>query len=269
MATSLQTPLILVVLLFFFLSPSSQRCRFVNYTPSAINALAFEQHASVEDDEDDAGGVGGGSAAAAAVAPKPTRLAISRANGDIELWNVSHDWHLERFIRGGEDASVESIAWANGRLFSAGLHSTVTEYDLKTLMPKASVDSFGGPVWTIAINHAGTVLAAGCEDGCVKLFDIEDGRLEYVRSLDKQEGRVLAVAWHEDDEIIVAGGADSTIRVLVAETGRTRLRITLGSTPDAATLVWSVCVLKDMTIVSGDSRGKCLYQTKTTTTNLR
>ena len=77
----------------------------------------------------------------------------------------------------------------------------------------------------------------------------------YIRSLDKQEGRVLAVAWHEDDEIVVAGGADSTIRVLVAETGRTRLRITLGAAPDAATLVWSICVLKDMTIVSGDSRG--------------
>jgi U3 small nucleolar RNA-associated protein 4 len=89
----------------------------------------------------------------------------------------------------------------------------------------------------------------------VKLFDLEGGGLEYVRSLDKQEGRVLAVAWHADDEVIVAGGADSTIRVLTAATGRTRMRITLGSTSDTPTLVWSVCVLKDMTIVSGDSRG--------------
>jgi hypothetical protein len=62
-------------------------------------------------------------------------------------------------IRGGEDASVESIAWYGGRLFAGGLHSTVTEYDLETLMPKASVDSFGGPVWAIAVNNAGTMLA--------------------------------------------------------------------------------------------------------------
>jgi len=66
---------------------------------------------------------------------------------------------LAQTIRGGEDASVESIAWHGNRLFAGGLHSTVTEWDLDTLLPKASVDSFGGPVWAIAVNNAGTMLA--------------------------------------------------------------------------------------------------------------
>ena len=82
------------------------------------------------------------------------------------------------------------MAWQGGRLFAGGLHSNITEWDLTTLSPLSTVDSFGGPVWAIEPNHSGTMLAAGCEDGCVKLFDISDG-LVYTRSLDKQDGRWL------------------------------------------------------------------------------
>lgn len=48
------------------------RCRFVDYTPSAINALAF--------------------------APNTTKpvMACGRANGDIEVWNPKNEWTLEK-----------------------------------------------------------------------------------------------------------------------------------------------------------------------------
>ena len=46
------------------------RCQFIEYVPEAVHCMAFN---------DDS-----------------TLLAVSRANGDIELWSVKHDWLLER-----------------------------------------------------------------------------------------------------------------------------------------------------------------------------
>lgn len=43
----------------------------------------------------------------------------------------------------------------------------------------------------MATNHANTILAVGCEDGCVRLFDIADGELAFTRSFDKQKSMYL------------------------------------------------------------------------------
>jgi hypothetical protein len=64
-----------------------------------------------------------------------------------------------------------------------------------TLCPKVIADSFGGPVWCLAANRDGDVLAAGCEDGCVRLFDIMDGGLSFMRAFDKQVWRSTAVLY--------------------------------------------------------------------------
>ncbi|KAG0224123.1 WD40-repeat-containing domain protein [Mortierella sp. GBAus27b] len=246
------------------------RCRFVEYTPSAINALAF--------------------------APNTTRpvLACGRANGDIEVWNPKNEWTLEKIIPGGKNTSVEAIAWSHQttltededfwdsekekqdaikklektppRLFSAGLNAVVTEWDLKTLKPKRSVDSHGGAVWCMATNHANTVLAVGCEDGCVRLFDIADGELTFIRSFDKQKTRILSLAWSQDDTIMVTGSAKSSIYKWNVELGRVVSRMTVDRVPGEDTLVWSVKMLVNGTIVSGDSLGHVKFWDGTSTT---
>ncbi|XP_004349884.1 hypothetical protein CAOG_01364 [Capsaspora owczarzaki ATCC 30864] len=99
------------------------------------------------------------------------------------------------------------------------------------------------------------MLAAACEDGFVRLFDVSHGALEYSRCFsDKHDGRILSVAWHPDDLSIVTGGSDSTIRRITVASGRTALRISV-ETQNERTLVWAVRVMSDGTIVSGDSLG--------------
>src|SRR2546430_1063503 len=74
-------------------------CRSVPYPPSPINAVAFS-HSFVPRSER--------GAVLAAV-----RLAVGRANGDIELWNPRNgDWLQEAVIRGARDRSVDALAWA-------------------------------------------------------------------------------------------------------------------------------------------------------------
>ncbi|KAF9346676.1 U3 small nucleolar RNA-associated protein [Mortierella sp. AD094] len=249
------------------------RCRFVDYIPSAINALTF--------------------------APNTTRpvLACGRANGDIEVWNPKNEWTLEKVIPGGKNTSVEALAWAHQttltededfwdsekekqtaikklvktppRLFSAGLNAVVTEWDLTTLKPKRSVDSHGGAVWCMATNHANTVLAVGCEDGCVRLFDIADGELAFIRSFDKQKTRILSLAWSQDDTVMVTGSANSSIYKWNVELGRVVSRMTVDRVSGEDTLVWSVKILSNGTVASGDSLGHVKFWDGESTTMIQ
>lgn len=90
----------------------------------------------------------------------------------------------------------------------------------------------------------------------VRLLEILSDGLCHVRGLDKQEGRILSLAWHPSGEFIITGGADGTIRKYDVTCGRSILRITLERYGSQSTLVWSVKCLSDGTIVSADSCGK-------------
>lgn len=116
------------------------RCRFVEYQPAAINALDFTPPTV-----------------------KRSRLAVGRANGNIEIWDPLHNFRLEKTIPGGEGQSVESIAWAHQsvivdqdeddtpeeieqqlkrqlskppRLFSSGLNPYIVEWDTTSMTVK-------------------------------------------------------------------------------------------------------------------------------------
>ncbi|XP_028410149.1 U3 small nucleolar RNA-associated protein 4 homolog [Dendronephthya gigantea] len=210
------------------------RVRFVPYMPQAIHCLAVE-------------------------GKKKPRIAVSRADSSIEIWNIEDNWYLERKIPGCNESSVEALVWSKSRLFSSGLHGEITEWDLNRLDAKTCVDSYGGAVWSLAVNHEQTLMAAGCEDGCVRLFDITSEEIEYARVFSKQEGRILSLCWHKDGQILVAGGSDATIRVYEVSTGHARLCITLDTSSQRKALVWSLVVTNNFTIISGDSSGKTQF----------
>ncbi|KAI8141877.1 quinon protein alcohol dehydrogenase-like superfamily [Fennellomyces sp. T-0311] len=239
------------------------RCRFVEFQPAAINALDFTPPTV-----------------------KSTRLAVGRADGSIEIWDPLDGFRFEKVIPGGKDLSIESLVWAHQsiltdededddpedrkaeladllneppRLFSSGLSPYIVEWDPVSLSVKGTVDSNGGAVWCLAVNSTGTRLAAGCEDGRIRLFDIEDGRLEYIRSFSPQKGRVLSIAWGPEDDYIISGGSDSALRKWNTYTGETLLRMTVDRANGEPTLVWSVVALKDNTFVSGDSLGHLMF----------
>jgi hypothetical protein len=111
-----------------------------------------------------------------------------RGNGDVEIWNAESDWHMERVLPGGAATSVEALVWDRGRLFAGGLHSVITEWDVDTLSVEATADSYGGSVWCLAVSTSGDTLAAGCDDGSIKLYGLAGGAgsLEFVRSFDRQ-----------------------------------------------------------------------------------
>ena len=263
------------------------RCRFVPYPPAAINALAFSHASSLT----------------STISNFPfLRLAIGRANGDIEIWNpLDGAWHQESIIRGGKDRSIEGLVWTqdpdevdkNGvtipgqlRLFSIGCSTAVTEWDLALGRARRHSSGNYGVIWCIAAqprrsHHESTSsvgrtvrnngpelqeqwIVAGCDDGAIVLLSTADGDLQYLKTLarpSKRKARVLSVTFQNRD-IVLAGHADSTIRVFDTRNGRQIQNMTLGPGPHGGPkeiLVWSVKCLSNGWIVSGDSTGTVMF----------
>ncbi|KZS96154.1 WD40 repeat-like protein [Sistotremastrum niveocremeum HHB9708] len=188
------------------------RCRFVDYVPSAITALAFPPNPLPS--------LKGKNRAASLLPSKPATLAIGRANGNIELceWSAQNvqtqahqAWVLNKILAGPIDSKVDSLvftlrdpyplhierAWdlSNLRLFSAGGGSELLEWDLETGAVLRSVSSQGGTIWCLAANPVGNLLAIGCEDGSVRILSLENDNLLHTRRFDKTKARLLSVAW--------------------------------------------------------------------------
>lgn len=259
------------------------RCRFVSYPPSAINAIAFSHHFISQKHR--------------ALIPS-VRLAIGRANGDIEVWNpLKGLWIQETIFRGAKDRSIEGLVWTQDpedineqskkipgklRLFSIGYSTAVTEWDLALGRPLRVFAGNYGELWCIAAQpkpqyHTAappgdqTILSSeeqaqeqnivvGCADGAIVVLSTSDGELRFLKTLarpSKRKARVLSITY-QNRNTVIAGHADSTIRIFDTRNGQQIRSMSLGAGPQGGpkeTLVWSVKCLPDGTIVSGDSTG--------------
>ncbi|KAL9115393.1 MAG: hypothetical protein Q9227_000714 [Pyrenula ochraceoflavens] len=259
------------------------RCRYVPYPAQPINSLAFSHPPNPQRH-------GRG--------PSNLRLAIGRSNGDVEIWNpLKGIWTQEIILRGGRDRTIEGLAWIQDpqeenaessdsrapgriRLFSIGLSSNITEWDLEKAAPIREANSNCGDIWCLSaqpawedLRKSGSMagqdleksrkqqlLAGGCSDGSIVLFNTEDGDLHYERTVGRpptKRPRVLSLTW-KDRNTIVAGYADSMIRIYDIRQRAVLRNMSLGKPPDGGSsiLVWSVKCLPDGTIVSGDSTGE-------------
>jgi len=194
--------------------------------------------------------------------PTSPLLALARSDSTVEVWSTKHTLVMQRIIHPEphtESVSVESLAWGGDRLYSCGLHGQVVEYDLEKLCEARRHAVTSGPAWCLAIDKGGNKMAVGTEEGFVCLFNLTADGLDYNRVLDRQEGRILCLAWHSDGVHIATGSTD-TIRVWNIETGHPTARMTTGRTErNKETIVWCVAITSDMTVISGDSRGKTSF----------
>jgi len=213
---------------------SVHRCRFAEYVPATIYALAFSSDGS--------------------------RMALARRDGNIEIWvahgTTSRGWYGERVIVNKEP--VRSLVWtrANGedRLFSSGLSGNIIEWDLNTSQKKYTTDSYAGPVWCLAADPAGNHLAAACDDG-LRLFDISNGDVMFKKAFTKAgAGRTLSVCWNKAGDTLYTGGSDGLVRQwkLASPTSTVTLRL---AKVQSRCHIWTMAVLADETLLTGDSRG--------------
>lgn len=244
------------------------RCRFVPYPPSTINALAFS-HPHI-------------SRSHSKKTSESLRLAIGRANGDIEIWNpLKGAWLQETILRGGKDRSVDGLVWiqdpdeldAEGkviegklRLFSIGYTTTVTEWDVEKGKPLRQSSGNHGEIWCMAAQprmdgSQRQDLVTGCTDGAVVLYSTEDDDLQLQRVLVRpstKKAKIISLTF-QNRTTVIAGCTDSTIRIMNIQNGSIIRSMSLGAGPSGGPkeiIVWTVKCLPDGTIVSGDSTGE-------------
>jgi U3 small nucleolar RNA-associated protein 4 len=160
----------------------------------------------------------------------------------------------------------------------------VTEWDLERGRPKKQASGHASDIWCLGVQpfeipskkgekpefaQSGKKLVAGTIDGSLALYDIDDGDLRFDRVLVKstnKKTKMVSIAF-QSRNIVVVGCSDSAIRVYDLRNGQLLRRMTLGSDLAGGTkeiIVWSVKVLHDRDIVSGDSTGQiCIWDGKT------
>ena len=202
--------------------------------------------------------------------PFSNMVAIGREDGDIEITDSTGKWLTTARIPGRSHFTLKSIVWSmipteKGRLFGISLRGFLFEIDLATLSFKNVQESYGGAIWCIAAHYMKPILAVGCEDGTIRIFSYADGNLEYVKALSSAKGsRVLCLAYHPAKEQLFAGFADGTISCLNSESGRSIHIMTGDVMRGANTLIWSLMVLSDSTVITGDNRGHVQFWDGTT-----
>lgn len=253
------------------------RCRFVEWSPHAINALAFSHSSGSSGRE------------------RPLRLAIARANGDIELWDPrSGVWCHETTLHGGSRNSVEALTWTHDadeddgtgyilrgrlRLFSVGHSEAITEWNLVTGQPLQISGAGHSEIWCLAAqpehlkrsNDKGVdateaheqAIAAGCADGSIVLYSTQPELCfkRFVVRAAARQSHALSITWQWRKSIL-AGFTDSSIRIFNAETGNHLRTLSLGGNPRQGPknkLIWALHCLSDGTIASADSSGDITF----------
>ena len=248
------------------------RSRFVPYPTSAINALAFSRSS-------DSGYSG----------PLPSlKLAIGRANGNIEIWNPQRGSWVEETVFLGNGRSIDQLAWTQDpddidaeshavlgqqRLFSIASSPAVTEWDLATGQPKRNSTGNFSEAWCMTAQPRWKPqkcsqekprfqdIVTGCDNGTLVLLSTSDGDLQFKRFLARASGKkagCICLAYQSHTRV-VAGFRDGMIRVYDTRNGSLLRGMSLGvSVPGAPknVSVWQVKCLPNGDIVSADSNGE-------------
>ncbi|KAG8733115.1 U3 small nucleolar RNA-associated protein [Ceratobasidium sp. 423] len=267
------------------------RCRFVAWSPSPITAVALPPpHKSHNS------------------AFPPLAVGRQNGSIELYRWAAKgpspHAWLLDSTLPGPADTKVDALALTIRarrqphqhylRLFSLPGDANLFEWDIQSGTILHTVPSQGGSIWSLAPNPTGTLLAIGCQDGAVRLLNIShSGAPTHVKRFERVQTRFLSIAWawssevgpreqdptsDSDDEpedsdvlpatTLVTGCSDSSLRTWDVRTGRVLNRMTVERARGERTLVWSVAVLGDGTIVSGDSLGTVKFWDNKTATQI-
>ncbi len=154
-------------------------------------------------------------------------LASGSDDQTVSIWNVQTGDPLE--LLRGQSSWIYSVAFSHdGNMLASGSddqtihlwhiphddslasHSSHPGSMSKKIRLFKALQGYSNRIYSVAFNSTGSLLASGCEDHLVRLWDVETN--EEVR-LFGHENWVYSVAFNADDTYIVSGSDDKTLRV--------------------------------------------------------
>lgn len=145
--------------------------------------------------------------------PDGTRLASASRDGEVRLWNVAT--HESTQVLEGATSAINTLAFStDGTLLAAGDRDYLVRiWDVRTGEPTMPPLA-GHTHWVLsaAFSPDGTTLATGSRDGTIILWDVVTGRM-LASPLDAQdEGWVIALAYVNNGEHLLAGSTTGVVR---------------------------------------------------------
>lgn len=145
-------------------------------------------------------------------------LAFIREDGQIEFWDPQ-TWTCFKIIHGRDNLTPSGLCWTTNppRLFSTSLNGELMEWDLQLDQVKSSEQINGGGIWSLATStsrkDSSSLLAVACEDGIVRLYQLEEIGVSLFGQLQAESPRALSLGWNRNGEALLVGYSDGTCRL--------------------------------------------------------
>lgn len=109
------------------------------------------------------------------------------------------------------------------------------------------------------VSNDENLIVVGTEEGYINVFKTTDDDFLYEKILDRQEGRVVSCSLTTKGDYLATGSVDC-VRIWNMKTGHILHKMATGrNAAKRQTIVWCITMLDDLTIISGDSRGKLTF----------
>ena len=120
---------------------------------------------------------------------------------------------------------VESLAYSpDGKWLASGSFQEVKLWDAQTGELKRTLSGFSERVVALAFSSNSKLLATGggapTQDGELKLFEVESGKLLHDIKNNVHSDTVFSIAFSPDDKLIVSGAADKFVKTFEVASGK-------------------------------------------------
>ena len=163
-----------------------------------------------------------------AFSPDGRRLAVGYDNQGVRIWD-SVNGELKQSVAASQHGSIESVAFSpDGHwLATASLEGSVMVWDLASAEGgDGSADSvkpiyqfdIGDDIHGVAFSPDGKLLAAGCYDQTVTLWNMATG--QKVRTMNGNANYVHAVAFSPNGRWLISATHDNAVQIWEVSTGK-------------------------------------------------
>jgi WD40 repeat protein len=173
-----------------------------------------------------------------AFSPDERTLATGSWDGAVKLWDLQSGTLLWTYWYA--DAVYRVIFSPDGNtLACSGYNATIQLLDILSGKPVQTLFSQEGAVDSLDWSSDGRLLASGCCDGSIQLWQLQEGQpATCIKTLTGHTSWVHSLAFAPDGTQLISGSWDSTVKLWDVASGRVRQTLT-GHTQRVYSVAWS------------------------------